>query len=67
MSNDLVVRLIDGDDLECSWRGCGGMGEYYLRRVTARGRAVAGMYCDGHERQEGDRNLAKHSRRLVIG
>ncbi len=66
MSNDLVARLIDGDGLECSWRGCGKVGEYYLRRVTARGRATNGMYCDEHEKQEGDKNLAKHSRGLAM-
>lgn len=68
-SDDLVARLIDGDDLKCAWRGCGETGLHYLRTVNSRGRASAGMYCDEHEEQEGDKNMAraeKHSRRLAM-
>lgn len=63
----LVGRLADGDSIECAWRGCHDIGLHYLRRVSTRGKSTTGLYCDEHERQEGDKNLAqaaKHSRGL---
>ncbi|KKN86908.1 hypothetical protein LCGC14_0264710 [marine sediment metagenome] len=61
---DLIQRLAEGETLKCAMRGCTVLGMYYLRRVNARGRVVAGTYCDYHDRQAGTLNMRRWAREI---